>query len=222
MSFIHKVGVLGDPVLGDLQLLVVSAPRHMLQHLFGFVSEGGREVCLLDLTFDLAPLRALNGLLDAVGAGPGAVLLGDDPRRARFRFGLHDVGRVGLGLGPLEVCIVVFGGWNLHRKPLLVLREVDARVLAENRNRNKDGWGLVQDWLDLQSVVARRFYQLLELLLVVELAGCWQLILIFHDLVCERLAIGAKELARPPLDILPPVRVLHVFGPGDVIQPFRF
>ena len=75
---------------------------------------------------------------------------------------------------------------------------------------------------NLQSVVARRFDQLLELLLVVKLAGCRQLILIFHDLVSEGLAIGAKELSRPALDILSPVRVLHVFGPGDVIQPFRF
>ena len=141
MSFIHKVGVFGDLVLGALQLLVVSTPWHMLQHLFRFVSESGREVCLLDLALDLAPLRGLNGLLDTVGAWPGAVLLGDDPGRAGFRLGLHDVCRVGLRFGPLEVCVVVFGGRHLHCKPLLVLGEVDARVLATSWNTNKDGLG---------------------------------------------------------------------------------
>lgn len=130
MSFIQEVGVFGDLVFRTLQLLVVSASRHMLEHLFRFVCESRWEVSLLDLAFYLAPLRALNSLLDAVGAGTGTVLLGDDPSRARFRLRFDHVGCIGLRLGPLQVRIVVFSGWHLHCEPLLVLSEVNSSVLA--------------------------------------------------------------------------------------------
>ena len=75
----------------------------------------------------------------------------------------------------------------------------------------------------LQQVISGRLDKLLlELLLVVVFARRWLLFLELHDLVGEGRAGSAEELAGAPADIVSPIGVLHVLGPWNVVQQFRF
>lgn len=70
----------------------------------------------------------------------------------------------------------------------------------------------------LQKVVAWRFDQLLQGLLVVVFARRGLFLLECHDLIGEGRARTAEELPSAALDVVAPIRVLHVLGARDVID----
>ena len=75
---------------------------------------------------------------------------------------------------------------------------------------------------NLLEVVAWGLDQLFELLFVVELAWRRQLLFIFHDVLGEGLARLAEEFTRAALDVISPLRLLHVLWTGHIIHQFRF
>ena len=64
-------------------------------------------------------------------------MLRDDPGGTGLGFRFDDVRGICLGLGPSQVRVIVLGGRNLYRQPLLVLRKVYSSVLAAFRQRIK-------------------------------------------------------------------------------------
>lgn len=61
MPLKQEGGVLTSFILGRLCALVLASTWHMCEHLFVFLSEVWREVRLLGLSFDFAPLGILHG-----------------------------------------------------------------------------------------------------------------------------------------------------------------
>ena len=130
MSFIHEGRVFTSLVFACLGTFVLASTRHMCEHLFVLLGKVWREVSLLELAFDFAPLAVFHGFRDVIGAGAGRGLLWDDPGRGWLWLGLTDVRSEVLRPHQSLILVVVLGGRVLGGDPLSMLSKVHSLILT--------------------------------------------------------------------------------------------
>ena len=138
VSFIHEGRIFISLVLASLRAFVLARTGYMCEHLFVLLGKVWREVSLLELAFDFAPLAVFHGFGNVVGAGAGRGLFRDDPGRSRLGLGLTDVRSEVLRLHQPLVLVIILGRWVLRGDPLGMLRKVHSLITAIiNKNEKR-------------------------------------------------------------------------------------